>query len=1701
MTTAMAQIDTSKEYRVKHTETGLYMNASNYDAHATGPTGGVNFVAEAESDDQVFSVEAEDTGYKLKTKSGKYIFCQQWNVDALDNATTLTFEDNGDGTFKMKWSGGYFKVENVGGTYYPFCDAGLGVAANFELVEVAAVEPEVPATPLEVVSVSPSEAVNALSELTITFNQEVAGQFDQYAMVAMKLKKGTGVASGVSNYVVDGAVLTVTLSQEVTEAGEYTLVIPEGLITRKSDGAAYSGEHVFTVAEATPEVPNAELAETYNGGATLDYFGMSIELQASLVFGKDASGNSKEGYVTLTISEKEMLGLELSECVPYEVNGNTVVLKGVTVGDGNYGTKQEDLTFTVNADGTLSSTNKIYGPTMDTAAAQFDFSGCVFTPEAAPVVPEVDEATLAAIEKAEGLLAKVGVGYPAAESTARTALVAAVEEAKAAATTENGAKVNAAISAYYAETNVTLPESGKAYTFTMVAKNGNKFYLNYTGSDVAMVAATEEELPESAKFVATANGDGTYTFQTNDGNYLVYHSKYAGVSWLQGASITGFQAEKDDMTNITLAKLSKGNNVAATDEQVFGLVSWYSMRGVRSDNGANEMGYMVLKADGSDFDGATAPFWNDNYSSAFLVEETEVATPEVPETPALELVSIEPADGANITEFNTVTFTFNKPVKLVESEDTGVLLMFNGQMAGQLWGEVSEDGKSAVLSMGMPVNYEGTYTVYAMEGAFEDLDGNKSEEMMVNYTLAGAQDGFTYTYASPTTERTLSSLGYIMLGFASDVASVKTDVLNVVDSKGNVVTTATLEADWFDSQAVSVMFANELSYTGTCSLTVPAEFITSTLGTHNPEFTLTYNLEAEPRTVYFYHPEYNGVLTMAADGASSSLVKNFTEEELLANEWQLHPVEGKNRFLVSNKATGLYLGSCNTSVNVAGVDAANAKVYELQKDGVFDVLKDVEGGNYNYLHVAGHNVVVGWEAGSAASHWFVLNSVDDYYNVLANLELADSLNQLISKGEELIEMAQPYYKPLITSAAQFTSNAKEATEGSYEALLDGKDNTFFHTEWSAATTSDAHNLQVLVPGNELTELWVKYQARNAGGAYNDRPTKMSIYGGTIAEDGTVTYETTAFANLTTEDGIGQTAGEFKFTADKAYDAFKFEVHETVMSDNKVGKKWFTYGEFQMYSQALTPAELEMTESQAANLSGAIEYAKGANLVTDSYEKLIEDINRAINKVLYPAATVESVDPACGHYTEMPGTFKLTFSGDIKALEYGMVRTDFTGFRGYNLAEEDYTIEGKELTITIPAEYVTNSANLMMSLGVIDANDQYVTYASDADYLSEDCVFLMYTADMKSDLFVMSAVDPEEGEVEQLDVVNVTFGEGTTFVGGFDNTKEVVVLNNDGNVVTKATMAVVMESEVDPDSNEEISWPTATVKFTLETPVTEAGEYTFVIPEGTVYNEGYYEDAEDLGVSWGAIYNPEIRVAYTVVPAETGVDYTPRHTGTKERNDRNVTAVKLSGFLGEQVYNLTATEQSQDYTDATAVATFKVVAGEELTPVVDHAGEWVHHAVYVDFEGDGFTSGIEEGSEWKPAGDLVAYSFYNNGGSSDEYGYNSVGTSMSGMDRHMPKLPVFTAPTEPGLYRVRFVQTWCNIDPAGDADGKFGDFKGNGDQIVDVMIEVGEYTGINGVNVENANDVYTLDGRKVVVKAGQKFGKGLYIVGGKKVYVK
>ena len=133
---AIAQFDANKEYRIKEVSSGRYLNAANYDEHTSGTNGGVNVVNKVNSDDQIFSFEQSGNGYYLKTKSGYYIYCQSWNVDALGQKSLLTFSDAGNGYYYILNGSKYFKVEYVNGIYYPFCDAAFIAAAKWEIEEV-----------------------------------------------------------------------------------------------------------------------------------------------------------------------------------------------------------------------------------------------------------------------------------------------------------------------------------------------------------------------------------------------------------------------------------------------------------------------------------------------------------------------------------------------------------------------------------------------------------------------------------------------------------------------------------------------------------------------------------------------------------------------------------------------------------------------------------------------------------------------------------------------------------------------------------------------------------------------------------------------------------------------------------------------------------------------------------------------------------------------------------------------------------------------------------------------------------------------------------------------------------------------------------------------------------------------------------------------------------------------------------------------------------------------------------------------------------------------------------------------------------------------------------------------------------------------------------------------------------------------------
>ena len=206
------------------------------------------------------------------------------------------------------------------------------------------------------------------------------------------------------------------------------------------------------------------------------------------------------------------------------------------------------------------------------------------------------------------------------------------------------------------------------------------------------------------------------------------------------------------------------------------------------------------------------------------------------------------------------------------------------------------------------------------------------------------------------------------------------------------------------------------------------------------------------------------------------------------------------------------------------------------------------------------------------------------------------------------------------------------------------------------------------------------------------------------------------------------------------------------------------------------------------------------------------------------------------------------------------------------------------------------------------------------------------------------------------------------------------------------------------------------------------EYTF----GT--DEGF-----DGGSTGGGETGGETKEKYTV-----NFDKTAKST----HSSRVLNSFSLQQ-TGKEKQTESVSASRAAYEDHTSKK-FTVEAGSELTASFNYTGEWMNGYIYIDRDNDGEFSYKER--QWNQANtDLVAYSFYTtlaNPKVNDGNGYNSTGASVTGNARSNVNPPAFTAPTEPGTYRIRFKVDWNCILPGGS-----NDILSDGGGIWDATLEV------------------------------------------------
>ena len=562
----------------------------------------------------------------------------------------------------------------------------------------------------------------------------------------------------------------------------------------------------------------------------------------------------------------------------------------------------------------------------------------------------------------------------------------------------------------------------------------------------------------------------------------------------------------------------------------------------------------------------------------------------------------------------------------------------------------------------------------------------------------------------------------------------------------------------------------------------------------------------------------------------------------------------------------------------------------------------------------------------------------------------------------------------IEKGSQMWSDNKEPTEGSYAELLDGKNTTFFHSNWSTngGNNGKEHNLMFKFDNpDEVTKFKFAYEARNANGEFNDRPTEIDIYGGTPNGDNytwTKIKTEKASGNINTHGvkGIGGISGVLDIDTQKPYSALKFVVNKTNTS-----KKFFTYGEIALYSEVVFPAgTTAATEEQVTALNKAL---AGLDQEFRPYQGNPETIEKAAREAIN-------------------GIVKDIVSSTTQKQEADALLAEA-------LAKADVAIEKAEEAIR-KSDFTTKfmQEQKYYLLGLIETVYQI---RSEMDHLYNTMVG-GYTQEQMSKFKELLA--------------NLLTGVSFINVGTSD-------------------LAGLVESFVDPAKN---------FKLVPIEPWMRA----------------------DYAVHWDKYSNLQVK-----------------RQDRLSKGFRATVNGETTEFLKEErpenVYN-----EMLDYV-------VEAPAGAEVTIEPQYNNVWMHGYVYIDANQDKKFAweNVEAG---KSNTEVVAYNHY--------MGFNSLGESarnQATIENGFIKMPAFTAPETPGVYRMRLKIDWNNLDPAGQFNGGYTSnfINDNGGYIFDFLLKVVDPTAISSSTTTTTQaPAFDLSGRRVITPAqGQ-----VVIVNGKKV---
>ena len=523
------------------------------------------------------------------------------------------------------------------------------------------------------------------------------------------------------------------------------------------------------------------------------------------------------------------------------------------------------------------------------------------------------------------------------------------------------------------------------------------------------------------------------------------------------------------------------------------------------------------------------------------------------------------------------------------------------------------------------------------------------------------------------------------------------------------------------------------------------------------------------------------------------------------------------------------------------------------------------------------------------------------------------------------------------------------------------------------------------------------------------------------------------------------------------------------------------GESPKFSKAfykyIKVVSLDWTETTTPDTPEAVVYKNTLKIVRGTDTKTYEDAEVSVlakGEGKYEVVLPEFSDMDSAEGTT-PGTIgKLTFVADgVEAdgklkLTASSVETTQEGGEGWETqtftASMDATVTGETLagTFTVKVNGYESMYTYNLYYGV--EAPEVVTEVSNNNYTSNLRIIDQTSEDENTYLF-------------QTDNASVNI------IKYSDNTYKITLRNITLNEQTSDLVFTgeAVGTEVDPDEGGAV--------------VTEG---TMVQATADAETQNFLGGAVNAQFMWQDLSTTEIRMSFVLegatlslggefnyeeeTPDQPKDDYAINFDkdAKQTHTSRYSTSVSLQQ-TGKDKQTIEFGKTMNGYEDLTADK-FTVEAGSEVTPSIGYVGEWMHGYVYIDLDNNKQFSFNADGAD-QTGTEVVSYSYYKD--------QNSKGETVASSCNVNP-MPAFTAPTEPGTYRIRFKVDWDNID-AGGSVLSTNHILNNGGGIYDATLEVVEpvVDGISTINAEVANgeaQLFTVDGVQIA-----KLQKGLNIV--------